>query len=362
MRKLIRNWIPPTCISLSLAAFILTTLKFNLFRQKYPIEISYLINNATSKPLSFAQTPKLGWPVQKPPPEISTLINEAVSNRNGVDSDDFSGPFKRDWHFTVQRTSVRGIERNGIGYKKGYSSFDGLIAPYASPGHVLPLIDVRGHHLYVNQYATNLGIVARYIPVSSCRIWGANTYYDFRQGKLGNYHQFGFGAELLSRKWDARLNVYLPFEDKSHSTKCEIRDCRGNIFAIFRRVEFDFKGLNAEAGLYMIRGSQFRLYGAAGPYYLTGRCAESWGVKGRMRFQYREFLALEITVSHDDIFKTNYQAEIISSLPLYQLHSKKHKKPLRCISERQIYQPVQRFEIIPIKLRQGCDHCCRDCD
>jgi hypothetical protein len=177
---------------------------------------------------------------------------------------------------------------------------------------------------------------------------------------LGNFQQFGFGLERLGRRWDLRINGHFPisgfpFEGTKHEKKCCFNqfsgECPfiGDFCAVFKQQEFDFTGFDAEVGVYLVKSKSrdFFLYLAAGPYYLSGRFDHNiWGVKARLRPQYSDYFALELSTSYDRVFRNIYQAEIIITLPLYRWFSKRERT---CLSHRQIYQPVQRFEIIPLR-------------
>lgn len=252
--------------------------------------------------------------------------------------------------FVPKRFSLRAIEREGIGYHKGYSTAELLLAPASLQGDFIPMIDLRAHHLYNDTYAANLGVIARKVYDKTCRIFGVNGYYDFRQGRYGNYQRLGLGMELLGKRWDFRVNGYLGIQE--NELKCVFDQYTGGYVATFRKDEFSFQGFNGEAGFMAVKSNNFLLYMAAGPYYLQGKHdMQSWGGRFRFRPQFRDYLALEFSMSHDHIFQTRYQGEIILNLPLYDFFFKKNKKKRKCVSDRQIYQPVERFEIIPLKRR-----------
>ncbi len=250
-----------------------------------------------------------------------------------------------------KRMTLRSIERGGIGYKKGYATLEMLFAPLYLKSDFIPMLDLRGHHLYNDSYAANAGLIGRYMRDSSCIIYGFNAYYDFRQGCFGNFNRLGGGLEILGRRWELHANGYFPIGKDEHRHKCVFDDFEGGFFAIFHQLQFGFWGGDAELGYYPVKSRNFLLYLGAGPYFLKGKCNfEAWGGKARLRPQFSDYLAAEFSVSYDHIFQTIYQGEIILNLPLYLFYSK--KKQRKCISERRIYQPVERFEIIPLKKRR----------
>lgn len=255
----------------------------------------------------------------------------------------------------LQRLTLRDIEREGIGYKNGYATVEALFAPDPYNGFV-PMLDVRGHHLYDDTYAANVGLIGRYVPACSCAIWGVNVYYDYRQGNLSNYHQLGVGAELLNLNflctcWDIRANGNIGA--RLHKQKCTY-EFEGGFFAIFRKRELSFEGFNGEIGTYLVRSCNYSVYLAGGPYFVAGISkGHAWGGRVRLRPQFRDIFAIEISASHDHIFNTIVQGEIILSLPLYDMF-RKNRQRCYCPSDRQIFQPVERFEIIPFEKTHGC--------
>lgn len=242
----------------------------------------------------------------------------------------------------------------GIGFGTDYSTVALLLAPDCALGRAMPLIDLRVHHFDNNTYAANAGVGFRYIPSPNtfCEILGANVFYDFRQGRMGNYHQLGAGIEILGKRWEFRANGYFPIGIKSHKTKCTFDHYEGGFFAIHRRCEFTAYGYNAEAGYYIINRNDFSLYAAGGPYYLLRRCEDNTlGGEVRIRPQYKDYLALEFKASYDPVFKAVYQVGITIRLPLYQIRNRGCRP---CgMQSRQVYQPIERFEIMPLG-RRSC--------
>ncbi len=106
--------------------------------------------------------------------------------------------------------SYAGSPEDGVGLLANYTSLDILFGPDYAPGHVLPLVDLRGTYFNSNTFAGSAGIVTRYIPQSFCALIGVNAYYDFRGGSKGNFNQLGVGFELLGERWDFRANGYIP--------------------------------------------------------------------------------------------------------------------------------------------------------
>jgi hypothetical protein len=108
---------------------------------------------------------------------------------------------------------------------------------------------------------------------------------------------------------------------------------------------------NAEIGGALFDNDKFSLYVAAGPYFFSGRCNPSiWGGELRVQPQIKDYLAVNLRYNYDTVFRNTFQAEFIFSIPLYQMNKKRSWKEL---SDRKIYQRVERFDVIPL-CRRSC--------
>jgi hypothetical protein len=266
---------------------------------------------------------------------------------------------KKNSFFIPKRVELRHIEgpRNMTRFGTNYSTLEITFAPDFVPGHFLPMVDLRGHRFDNTKYAANAGLVARYIPDGNapfCHILGGNLYYDYRQGSWGGFHQIGAGIEMLGKGWDLRANGYVPLSVTEHVRECVFDDYIGDYVIIKRKIEFVSYGYNAEFGYWAVQSDSFLLYGAASLYYLSGRSCQKELRGGRLRIrpQYKDYFAFEVSVSHDSIFQTVWQGQIILSIPLYLINAKKGKRFPCGLTERQVYQPVNRFEIMP--MGQSC--------
>ena len=113
----------------------------------------------------------------------------------------------------TMRVGVRHIENKGVGYNTGYSTLEAFFAPYALS--VTPFLDLRGHVFDDGKFAANAGIGIR--GVTGNRIYGVNTYYDYRNTSRQHYNQVSLGLESLGIRRDFRLNGYLPVGAKISS-------------------------------------------------------------------------------------------------------------------------------------------------
>jgi hypothetical protein len=285
-------------------------------------------------------------PVAKTETMPSSLQRKAVT----------PAPRRKSYNWLPKRISVRHIQgnQNEVAYGTNYSTLALLYAPPYRLGRFIPLFDFRGHRFDDNTYAANFGLISRYIPFNNtfCEILGFNAYYDYRQGGIGYYQQVGCGVEILGRRWDFRGNLYVPFGAKTGTKICVYDDYEGDYVItnnLWEDVSYTF---SAEVGYMMLRSKYLLFYLAAGPYYIAGRDCylNTVGGKARIRPQYKDYIALDLSISHDPLFETIWQAEVIVYFPLYQIGNQRKS---RCLSDRQVYQPVERFEVMPL-MRESC--------
>ena len=221
-------------------------------------------------------------------------------------------------------------------YRSNFSLAEILLAPDASIGTLLPMIDLRGYRFDDAKYALSVGLMGRYIldDCCYCNIFGANIYYDYAPDTPGYSNQISAGLEILGPRFDIRANFYAPFgRHRNQERSCSRNSVNGWLAY----------GFNAELGYLAYCSDSFFLYTAVGPYYITACRCEERQRGGMLRIvpQYKDFLALNLKFSYDPVFRGIFQAEIIVSLPLYQIGSPP-KTPCG-FTNRQIYQRVERL-------------------
>ncbi len=250
------------------------------------------------------------------------------------------------------RISVRYTTPRGIGYKGGYTSLEGFFpSKDFIRGHFLPFLDIRGHIFDDGRFAANGGLGFRYL--SQKRVWGLNSYYDYRGVPKVHYQQIGLGFETLGRVWDFRVNGYFPFGN----TKTPWFSSSKNVFQnhllmtqVLRR--FSMKGVNGEIGFHLDHFKKAPIYFTGGSYYLTGCGKTTWGGELRGSIElFSRHLRLEVNTSYDRFFKWTGQGQLTLSLA-FGPRSKIEKRGGRScnqgmILQRRAYQQVDRHEIIP---------------
>lgn len=234
----------------------------------------------------------------------------------------------------IALSHTEGYGHNIKRYRSNYSCAEVLFATDSCPGSFLPMLDIRGYRFDNTKYAIAVGFVGRYVPNCDdcfCQILGFNLYYDYAPKTRGYHNQLGGGIEILGSRWDIRGNFYVPFGERQRC--CHKKCVNGWLSYTY----------NAEIGYLIANCGPYFLYSALGPYYtISCECKERQrGGMLRISPQYKDYVALNLKFSYDSLFKAIFQAELIISLPLYQL-----KVPERypCgLSNKQIYQRVERL-------------------
>ncbi len=250
------------------------------------------------------------------------------------------------------RASVRYTTPKGIGYKQGYTTLEGFLAPSTfGNGAFLPFLDLRGHVFDSGQLAANAGVGLRYLAK---RIWGGNLYYDYRNTAHQHYNQVSIGLESLGRVWDFRINGYLPVGLKQsplfHSRFAKFQ---GHNILIRSTYDFAMKGANAEVGAHLDHFRKAPLYFAAGPYYLTGKGKTTWGGSFRVAVDlFNHYVRLEANTAYDHFFKWTGQGQVSINIPFGKKREVKRRGAQSCAQATTLswraMQPVERNEIIPV--------------
>jgi hypothetical protein len=249
------------------------------------------------------------------------------------------------------RITARHVEPQGIGYKEGYTTLEGFFCLYEGWDHWIFFLDTRGHVFNNGKPAMNAGLGARYL--TSQRIWGINSYYDYRNTKHQHYNQVALGFESLGHIWDFRLNGYLPVGKKqSPNYDLEFDRFEGHQALIRQKYEYALAGLNAEGGAHVNCLEKLSLYLAAGPYYLTGKGSSTWGGQFRASIRMLDYVKIEGNVSYDHLFKWVGQGQLGLCFSFggkkARLKQQSNSCNTPCILTERSYLPVERFEIIPV--------------
>ena len=216
-----------------------------------------------------------------------------------------------------------------VGFQARDSETEGigdLLVPVWNPGGAgLLFLNPRTAITDHDGEEANIGVGYRQLLPKWNVILGANAFYDYRDTGAYNYHQWGFGLELLSQWLDARFNYYDP-EDKTYvaatttetSTRQSVRattrwedpyatghEVRQNLLTIrqlttttttrtFELFEQPYGGHDWEIGLRLpinCNGFEARLFGG---YYDfdrdCGAAARGWKTRAEIRLRSSLFL------------------------------------------------------------------------
>ncbi len=241
-----------------------------------------------------------------------------------------------------KRIDMGHIEGKGIGYERGYSKLSVIFGPEYEVGHSLSLFDVRAVVFDDGSLAANLGVITRILPKKFCEVFGANLFYDFREGKYGNFNQISGGFEMLHRRWEMHANARVPLAITSHKKKCVFNDYVGPYREECKTRQYAEYAFDMDVGYYFVKGKAFQLFAGAGPYYLCGH-ATTFGGKAWLRPQFSDYVSFELSASYDSIYQTIFQANVVLTIPLYRYSPALRNKTGPCnITNRQIYQPIDR--------------------
>ena len=83
------------------------------------------------------------------------------------------------------------------------------------------------------------------------RVYGINTYYDYRNTRHLNSNQIGAGLETLGELFDFRINGYLPVGEKTSRPYDPIFGTfSGHYMLLSQKIQSAMKGANAEFGFH----------------------------------------------------------------------------------------------------------------
>jgi hypothetical protein len=249
------------------------------------------------------------------------------------------------------RAGVRHIEKGGIGYEDGYTTLETFLASDPSQWSITPFLDARGHVFNNGKWAVNVGTGLR--ALWGNRVYGINTYYDYRHTSRLNSNQIGAGLETLGKLLDFRINGYLPVGRKiSAPYHTVFKGFSGNFLLVSQKYQTAMKGADAEVGFHFGKSKLFDFYAAAGPYYFIGKKAPAtWGGKARIAASFQDILTLEISDSYDRTFHNKFQGQLslnFSFGPKSRVKERGRTCTVANILNDRMLQPVGRQEIIVI--------------
>jgi hypothetical protein len=253
-------------------------------------------------------------------------------------------------------TYLQTLQLGGVGYDTGYTTLAFQLFPNVQPAaQSLYFIDARFHYFNDNKWAANLGFAVRSYKECWDAVLGINAFYDFRQIH-DEFHQVGVGLEMLGRRFDLRVNGYLPIAQTTFFGHTHNYNYPGGYFASCTGINRALVGGDAEictsfwrCGCRSWCGSQIDPYIGIGPYYYTQRNQKNpfWGAKARIGVNVGRRCTVEVRGSHDKFFGTLIQGFISFN---FTLGPKQIPYSPGCCYDpcvdAQLHSPIQRQEII----------------
>lgn len=255
----------------------------------------------------------------------------------------------------IPRLTLKHIEADGVGYRGGYSTLEGMFMFQVGQNH-LPFIDARWHVLDRGKMAANIGWGYRYNVAGSGVLIGGNAYYD-QQGAPGrDFRQLSAGIELLSSALDFRASGYFPIWTPKDVRSAKLFGFEQHNLLLRVRERMALAGTTGEFGTSIGSIGWARFYAAAGAYYFKRQtCSTDIGFQARIKGSWRDNIWAQVSVTHDQLFHTNVQGTVGISLPFWpkQVADSHKLKPRKTASrsffpneEAFLAQPVQRQELI----------------
>lgn len=220
--------------------------------------------------------------------------------------------------------SVRGGIRyttEGAGYEEGFTSFEGFVPLFQTPGKTLTFLE--GRLLLQNNAALGANVVLgqRFFDESANRVYGGYIAYDNRDTGDNSFNQLGVGFETLAEDWDFRINGYFPIGDTrqlSSERFPSVAGFQGNELLLnrIRNFESAATGVDAEFGGKLAQWENGSLRGYGGLYYIDASGGDSAvGVRGRLEARATDYLTLNLSVQNDSIFATRVVASLGVTFP-----------------------------------------------
>jgi hypothetical protein len=238
--------------------------------------------------------------------------------------------------YTFSRISLKHLEHKGMGFNQGYSTVSLFTAPLTQ---VLPFVDGRLHIFNSGELAANGGFGVRWANQKETFLVGFNSYYDYRHHANLTTQQIGGGLEILSHRWDFRLNTYYPFYNKyqiklnPETNKQTIRYALPSADAslgITLPAPCDEIGLYFELGYYYLF-KQTADYGSRN-FQTNGSSSVGNAGGGRARLNCRptDYIEFGVEYTFDHLFGSRFNGFLAFNIPLGPknlLHSTKNRYP-----------------------------------
>ncbi|APZ96291.1 hypothetical protein Fuma_05959 [Fuerstiella marisgermanici] len=210
--------------------------------------------------------------------------------------------------------NIRGghVAGQTVGREDSASLFQ--VAPYVNIGDGLLFGDGRLTYANEGGLAWSFGGGYRHYITAWDTIFGINGYADRDSITDAHFRQWGVGAELIGRTWEARGNLYRPYGKRSELTGTRA-DADSAIF-VGNQIQFNridtvseaLEGFDAEIG-WLLPGEfseRFDLRAFGGGYHYEGVGQDGFnGFSTRLQADVGEWLELGLKLTDDEVFNTN---------------------------------------------------------
>ncbi|KPK32192.1 MAG: hypothetical protein AMS24_04780 [Chlamydiae bacterium SM23_39] len=247
--------------------------------------------------------------------------------------------------FCQKNLIISHLENEGIGFRKGYSTIEGLFFfQKIGKKNFLPILNTKLHVFNDKEINFNLGAGFRFSTLNISNIFGLNTFFDYRNDRDFQTFQFGIGAEMLTKYFDFRINGYFPIDSKHSFDKVIFDNYKNGHYVSWQKKEVGMTWSNFEVGSWFLNSSAIGFYCALGPYYLNknyGKNSSKFGVSGRLKLRLMKKFFIEGGISRDECTKTNKYCKLSIRIPFGALISKNFYK-------NKWFQSVDRNDIIAL--------------
>lgn len=306
--------------------------------------------------------PKTVEPEPSPLPPV--LPGSAIASRLDLLTIDYYSP----------RANVAYQTAPGVGYRESFTTLGGWL-PFCQSGEDLCFADVRLFLSDPGFFGANIGLGYRFYDDFRNRVWGVNTYYDYRDTGNNGFNQWGIGFESLGERLDYRLNFYLPgggrrlaaesFLSSTQSSQSITSPfyqgnnllfdlTRQEVTTVDRRRRFEsaMGGLDFEIGGPPLAFFENRFASYLGFYHFQGSAVQqAWGVRGRFEFNLADFFVLNLSVSNDQVFDTN----VVFSAAFYFPAPASKECRARLDGRKRLDEPIIRNSYIVVGRSESLD-------
>ena len=249
----------------------------------------------------------------------------------------------------TQRITFKHREANGIGYPTGYSSVEGFFSTSKTP-NLVGFADVRAHVFNDSRKAYNLGVGVRGLSEPLHLVFGANVFYDYRDGRHRAFNQIGVGLEVLGTRWDLRASGYIPVHNTKKKYRDEFLKFKGSSAVFAKRYEFAFIGAEIALGRELVRSKYWDLHAKLAGYWFNGAYGKNaGGGLFELATNITRYLTLKGQASYDSLFRGIFQAEAAINIP-FGARFESRESELCCsvlkMLEDRLVETVDRFEMI----------------